>query len=158
MLAHNPKSIDEIMAKFTIKTLPSIELYPNYKSINEIMQLLYSKMTDLPTPQGGGLHGHISIIMNPMIYTTLVTMAYTNPPEPGVYPTIPINTTIALREKLQLQHNEGRIIYYNAITMDESLNIQVIDTGKYTYMKEFNNNYTGLLRATCCNLLNHLLD
>ena len=105
-----------------------------------------------------GNHGHISISMNIKIYKTLVTMEWTNPPDTGVYPTIPTNATTALQDQLQLQHDKGQIIYKNTGTMDEALKNQVIDTVKDTYLNGLNNKYTGLLRVTCCDLLQNLID
>ena len=43
-------------------------------------------------------------------------------------------------------------------TMDEALQNLVIDTVKYTYLKELENNYTGFFRFMCCNILKHLLN
>ena len=69
-----------------------------------------------------------------------------------------MNATASLREQLQLQHDEGRIIYENTVTMDESLNNQVIDTAKDTYLKELENKYTGFLGFTCRDIIEHLID
>ena len=44
--------------------LPIIEGGSNYKVIKEMVQLLYTNVVTLPTPQGGVHHGHIGIIMN----------------------------------------------------------------------------------------------
>ena len=65
--------IVNITTKFTIKTLPVIQIDRNYKGINEIKKLLYTTEVTLTTPQGGGHHGYIVIIMNPTLYTTLFT-------------------------------------------------------------------------------------
>ena len=135
-MAHKPKTTDKITAKFNVKTLPKIEGEPDYEGINEMMQLLYSNTATLPTPQGGGHHRHICIIMKPTLYTTLTTTAWKNPPDPGVHPTIPTNATAALRDQLQLQHDEGRRIYENTGTMDEALKNQFIDAVEDTHLKE----------------------
>ena len=72
-----------------------------------MMQLLYANVATLMTPQGVGHHGKVDIIMKSKIYTNLTTTAWKNPPDPGVYPTIPTSFTASLQEKLQLQHDEG---------------------------------------------------
>ena len=98
------KTIDEILYTFTVKTLPKTKRDTSYKDINKTMKLLYDNEATLPTPQGGRHNGNIGIVMTPMLYTTLTTMAWTNPPYPGLYPAIPTNATAALRNQLQLQH------------------------------------------------------
>ena len=99
-MARNPKTTDNIMYNFNVKMLPTIRRDPDYKGINKIMQLIYTNMDTLPTPQGGRHNGNIGIIMTPMLYTNLTTMAWTNPPYPGLYPAITTNATAALRNQL----------------------------------------------------------
>ena len=64
-------SVDDVVAKFPMKTMPKIDGEPNYINSNTMMQLLYENATSLPSPLGGGQHGHIGIIMTPQWYTTL---------------------------------------------------------------------------------------
>ena len=123
------------MSKFNVNTLPTIKLNPNYEGIGKIMHLLYTNLATLPIPQGGEQHGNISIIMKLTLYTTLTNTASKNPPDPGVYPTIAMNSTAYLRYQLQLQHDEERIIYNNIGTMDEVLKNQVIDAVRDMYLK-----------------------
>ena len=74
-MEHKPNIINEMMAKFTVKTLSLIKGEPNYKGINEMIQLLYTNVATLKTPQWGVNHGQIGSIMKPALYTTLTTMA-----------------------------------------------------------------------------------
>ena len=133
-MARKSKTVDKIAAKFTVKTLPTMEGDYDYKGISVMMRLLYANAATLPTPHGGGDHGHIGIIMMETIYTTLITTAWNNPPDLVVYPTIPPNATADHRYQLQLQHDEGQIIYKNTGTMDESFKNQFIDAVKDTYI------------------------
>ena len=55
---------------------------------------------------------------------------------------IPLNATISLQEKLQLQHDKGWRIYDNTGTMDEDLNKQVVDTFEDTYLNYLKHKYT----------------
>ena len=41
--------------------------------------------------------------------------------------------------------------------MDEALSNQIIDSAKDTYLREFQNKYTGFLGVTCQDLLKHQL-
>ena len=79
-----PITIDNIMTKFTIKTIPKMKGETNWKVIIIIMQLLYVKTTTLTTPQYGGYHIHIELIMKPTLYTTLPNTSWLGPVEPGV--------------------------------------------------------------------------
>ena len=71
---------------------------------------------------------------------------------------IPLNATISLQEKLQLQHDKGWRIYKTMGTMNEALKNQVINSVEDTYLKGLKKKYTGFLVVTCRNLLEHLVD
>ena len=116
-MACNPKTIEKIMGKVTVKMLPFIKKKPNYERINEMMELLYTNMVTLTTPQGRGHHSHIGSIMKPKLYITLTTTAWANPNDLIVYPMIVKNSTTYLREQLQLQYKEGNRINENMVTM-----------------------------------------
>lgn len=81
------QSVDNIVSKLAIKTLPRIDGEPKYESINNIMQILYANAEMLPTKTVGGTHGHIGIIMKPELYSTLSEIPYTIPVDLGPIPT-----------------------------------------------------------------------
>jgi hypothetical protein len=64
-------SVDDIVAKFPTKTIPTISGEPDYASINNMVQLMYGNAASLPTTLGGGQHGHVGLIMTPILYATL---------------------------------------------------------------------------------------
>eukprot|EP00957_Ditylum_brightwellii_P205231 15342941-Ditylum_brightwellii.AAC.1 len=47
-----------------------------------MMMELYANMASIPTTLGGGAHGHIELVMEATLYSTLLTTAYTSPPQP----------------------------------------------------------------------------
>ena len=80
-------SVDDVVAKLPMKTMPKIDRETDYGNINTMMQLLYGNAASLPTMLGGGQHGYIGIVMNPQLYTTLANTPYESPPDPGITPT-----------------------------------------------------------------------
>ena len=80
------QTVEENNSKFTAKHLPKHDGEPMCEIINKLMQLLYANAATLPTTLGGGRHGHIGIIMQPTLYTTLSTVAYNTPTDPGPLP------------------------------------------------------------------------
>ena len=67
----NPNTINDIIAKVVIKTLPTISGDPDQESINEMIQALYANAATLPTIMAGGKHGHIGLMMKDTMYVTL---------------------------------------------------------------------------------------
>ena len=94
-MKRKPKTIDDITAKFIVKTLPNIEVDSYFKAINRMVHLMCDNTATLLVPQWLGHHRHIFIIMNPKQYTALYITVWINYPDPGVYNTVSINATAA---------------------------------------------------------------
>ena len=66
----NPKMIDEVVAKFIIKNLPKISGQSDYKSLKEIIRVLYASADTIPTTMDGGKYSNIGLIINDTQYAT----------------------------------------------------------------------------------------
>ena len=150
--------IDTVVAKFPMKILPVITGEPDYGSINDLIQGLYTNAASLPTTLGGGQHGHIGLVMSNILYATISAVPYSNPIDPGPEPLFPNNASTATKENRRTQHKEQRRIYTNHTDMDDALKGQIIDTVHETYLCEMRNKYTGYLGISTRDLLDHLLD
>ena len=151
-------SVDDVVAKFPMKTMPKIKGVPDYGNINTMIQLLYGNAALLPKTLGGGQHWHIGIIMNPQSYTILANTPYEIPPDPGIAPTHATGASAAIRKTDFLVHKEERRIYDNHKTMENALKSIIIDAVNKVYIGELRNKYTGYLGITAHDLLDHLLD
>ena len=67
----NPKTVDEAVPNFFINTLPSISRDTDYKSLNEMIQALYSNAVTLPRTISGGKAGNVEIIIQDTINAIL---------------------------------------------------------------------------------------
>jgi hypothetical protein len=151
-------SVDDIISKFPTKTIPTIQGEPDYGSISNMVQLMYDNAASLPTTLGGGQHGHVGLIMTPILYATLSFEPYEHPDDPGPVPIHPNNANKAQRESQRLEFKEDRRIYESHIIMDNALKSQVIDTINNTYLCELRNKYTGYMKISTRDLFDHLLD
>jgi hypothetical protein len=64
-------SVDDIVKKFPTKTIPNIQGESNYASISNTVQPMYSNAASLPTTLGGRRHGHVGLIITPILYAIL---------------------------------------------------------------------------------------
>lgn len=151
-------SVDDIVAKFPLKNIPSITGEPNYASINDMVQMLYGNAASLSTTIGGGAHGHIGLLMTPALYATLSATPYIPPPDPGPTPIHANNASNNVRETARLNHKEARRIFDNNANMDDAIKAQIIDSINDTYLCELRNKYTGYMGVTARDLIDHLLD
>ena len=92
------------------------------------------------------------------IYTIIYTTSWKNPPDPGVYPTVPKNIPTDQKYQLQLHHEEGQRIYDNTARMDKALNNQVIQSVEDRYLKELKNKQIGFLGVMWHHMLENILD
>ena len=91
-----PKIINEVVAKFFIKTLPKISGDPDYESLKEFIQALYTNAATLPTNVFSEKHGHVGRIMKDTLYTSLATViTWEDPDKPESSATITTNSTVA---------------------------------------------------------------
>ena len=131
-----PTSVDDIVAKFPTKILPSIPGKPDYDCISQLNQLMYVNAATLPITPGSDTHGYIGFVMNATLHVNLSPTAYIAPEEPPLTPVIPPTTTSAAHQQLLDQPMEEQLIYTNYINMDDALNTQLLDAVEDMYMSE----------------------
>ena len=78
-------SVEDISAKFHIKTIPRIIGEPIYKAINKSREAMYKNVAAIPTEIGGGINGPIGLIVDEVVFANVATTAYASPTEPGPY-------------------------------------------------------------------------
>ena len=88
------KTINRVITKFFINTLPTISGEPEYEFLNEIIQASYENSDTLPTTLAGRKHDHIGIILKENPCATLATgTPLEDPDDTDASPTITTNAT-----------------------------------------------------------------
>eukprot|EP00957_Ditylum_brightwellii_P089163 6790016-Ditylum_brightwellii.AAC.1 len=82
------------------------------------MQQLYKNAATIPSSLGGGGHGHIGIVMEPTLSSSLSATAY-NAPSAPTRTTLPGNTTSQVRYDEDHQYKRELGTYENHIAMDD---------------------------------------
>jgi hypothetical protein len=123
-----------------------------------MVQLLYGNAATLTTTMGGGRNGHTGIIMPAPLYPTLSDIPYVVPPDPGPVPIHANNANSATRETDRINHKAAQKLYDNHTNMNDALKTQIIDAVADTYLGALRNGYTGYMRVTPRDLLDHLLE
>ena len=150
-----PKTIDEVVDKFVIKTLPKI----SGESLNKTIQALNSNTTDIPTAMAFLKRVQVRLIMKDTIYATLVTgTPYKYPKNPSARPTITTNTTVSHCQQTKDTYGKSRRMFENSATMDKSLQHQITETIKDNYIEELHNKYTVLMGVNVFDMVRHLMD
>eukprot|EP00957_Ditylum_brightwellii_P117420 8955901-Ditylum_brightwellii.AAC.1 len=69
-----PYKADDMKVRFPNKSITQLDGEPNYDSINALCMQLYSNAGTIPTGLSGERYGHIGLVMDPALYTTLSAM------------------------------------------------------------------------------------
>ena len=155
-----PLPVDDIIAKFRIKTLTKIEGEPTYESISKISHELYTNAATLSSPLGGGKHGHIGMVMKPALYATLSATPYVEPQEPSLTPVFDPTRiyTESQRQQIRDDHAIKVKTFTDHVNMDTALQQLLTEAVEDLYLSEKCNRFTGYLGVTTRDLLDHLLE
>jgi hypothetical protein len=88
-------TVDEITRAFPFQTSPKVNGQPTYETITTIHSKLKVNATTIPTPLGGGRHGHLGLILPNTTYKEITNAVFECPANPGIHPTIRDNATQA---------------------------------------------------------------
>eukprot|EP00957_Ditylum_brightwellii_P112631 8585723-Ditylum_brightwellii.AAC.1 len=131
---------DEIKAKFPHPTLQQVEREPDYAAINTIMQQLYKNAATIPSSLGGGVHGHIRLVMEPMLYSSLFATAY-NAPSAPTRATLAGNATSQVHYKEDNRYKKKLDTYENHIAMDDVMKEQIQEAIEDVFMRQLRHKY-----------------
>jgi hypothetical protein len=81
---------------------------PTSHDLTILEEEIIATLANIPTSLGGGNHGHVGVIMNPMENNTMTGgIDFVNPVNPGIYPTgLAINVAAGTRARAEAEHKE----------------------------------------------------
>jgi hypothetical protein len=81
---------------------------PTSHDLTILEKEIIATLANIPTSLGGGNHGHVGVIMNPMEYNTMSGgMDFVYPVNPGIYPTgLTVNATAGTSARAEAEHKE----------------------------------------------------
>ena len=82
----NTLSVEDISNGFTTNPFPPIIGESTYETLRAIAKRLYGNALSVKTPNGGGAHGHLGMLMSPQLYATISATHWTEPEDPGIIP------------------------------------------------------------------------
>jgi hypothetical protein len=76
-------SVDKILDSFPIQNVPPIIGEPTFESINNLHRVLKTNAASVPTALGGGVLGHLTLVLPAAEYANLSATAFPAPNNPG---------------------------------------------------------------------------
>lgn len=154
--AGNGLTTTEIEAIF-VKPTPIVG-EPEYASLHELQQTLYSNAANIPSQLGGGKHGHLGIIMSPSLYGTISSTPYIAPNDPGPTPNYTGVSAVAARLVIKDVFTADQKNYQMHTTVENTLKKYLIRAIDEVYMEEKKDRYTGFMKHTTAQLMTFLFD
>eukprot|EP00957_Ditylum_brightwellii_P206344 15347934-Ditylum_brightwellii.AAC.2 len=148
---------DKIKAKFPHPMLQRVEGEPDYAAINVIMRQFYENAATITLILGGGAHGHIGLVMEPTLYSSLSATAY-NAPSAPTRTMLPGNASSQVKYGKDNQYKKELDTYENHIAMDDALKKQTQETVDNVYIRQLRHKYSTYLGVTARDVLDHLMD
>eukprot|EP00957_Ditylum_brightwellii_P014341 1079396-Ditylum_brightwellii.AAC.1 len=148
---------DKIKAKFPPPTLQQVEGEPDYTVIHEIMQQLHKNAATILSSIRGGAHGHIGLVIEPTLYSSLSVTAY-NAPRAPTRTTLPGNVSLQVRYDEDNCYGKELKTYENHIAMGNVMKKQIQDVVQDVYIWQLHHKYSTYLGVTARDILNHLMD
>ena len=149
-------SAEDILARFKTTTLTRIEGEPAYTDMDEIRDKLYRNAMAIKSPFGGGQHGHLGMIMNPILYHTEAGETWTVSATSGAYPIFPNGATDSNKKALTATFIISEKGIKTEEVMQDLLWNQVLEAVDPEYYMELEHSIFKYDKVTVNELLTHL--
>ena len=131
-------NIDYVDTYFENPTLTKIHGEPTYDALKTMEDELKTNATGVTSDLGGGGHGHLGLVLNPIRYALISPVPYVRPVHPGPL-VIPPGTTQHESTRLRNEHKELIKLYRETVDVEKSMIKQVVATIDSKYLKPLRN-------------------
>ena len=141
------------------ETVTKIHGQPTSHNLTNLKKEIISILANIPTTLGGGNHGHVGVIMDPVDYNTLTAgIGFINPVNPGIYPAgLAANAAAGTRAREEATHKEliNQFKTFEGVRLGtKDLILEAVDS---EYLKEIEHDTLGFLNQTPRQMIKHLL-
>jgi hypothetical protein len=98
----------EIREEIRQETVTKIHGQPMSHDLTQLEKEIIAILANIPTTLGGGNHGHVGVMMDPVDYNTMTTgIDFVNPANPGIYPAnLALNAAVGTSARAEAEHKE----------------------------------------------------
>ena len=108
------------------------------------MQQLYKNAATIPSSLGGGAHGHIGLVMELTLYSSVSATAYNAPGAPS-RATLAGNATSQIRYEEDNRYKKELDTYENHIAMDDAMKKQIQEAIEDVFLRQLRHKYSAYL-------------
>jgi hypothetical protein len=141
---------------FPHPTLTPILDKPTAATIKQLKKEVYANARSVHSELGGGMNGHLGIVMNVAPYVIRAGQAFVEPIHPGVQAAHAANATQAQITAANRLHDKAKSDYSTFSKVNETIKQQVMTAVKTIYYQGLEDDDFGYADVTIPNLITHL--
>ena len=136
--------VESITTSFPYPSFPSIHTQPNREDINKIEKMSIANTAARQSTHGGGMHGHMGMVISPARYALHVAIPYIFEQNPGEAPIYPPGVTGVAQRTLDNEWQHNVTIYYNQQVVHATLKNQLFLAIPEAYWAGISDPLTGM--------------
>jgi hypothetical protein len=133
--------IDYATPYFPTLVIPKIVGQPNFENLRTLKKALKANAASVQSDLGGGLYGHLGLVLDDATYYRLTQNHYVAPVHPGQL-VIPDQTALHEAVRRRDEHNDNIRLFRETIDVKNALMKQIISTIEPRFIKELKNVHT----------------
>ena len=131
-------SIDYAGTYFQYPTLTTIQGEPTFESLRTLHNEIKSNALSVASTLGGGIHGHLGLVLSNAEYDRITNVPYVRPPHPGPLIIAP-GTAAHEAARLQRDHREIITFWRETVDVEKTIIKQIIAAVEPKYLKALRN-------------------
>jgi hypothetical protein len=139
---------DALISGFSHSTLPKVTRKPPFKDLKIIPRLLNANAMRFSSYKGGGIHGHLGIIMTNAEYFVVATDVFLPPENPGPAATIVAGMTGVPITEMGRLHTTVTRTYRMYNNVDQEFKKMFIDAFEDQYLNALSDEIVGYANCT----------
>ena len=137
-------TVNYIDTYFEFKELTKIHGEPTYDSIKRLHNEVKANAASVPSTLGGGVFGHLGLVLTPNQYAMVSNAPFNRPNHPGQC-IIPQNSTQAQIQAIRDTHTEQLRVFNEVLGVEAALRQQINDAVEDSYLKSIRNRQTNAI-------------
>jgi hypothetical protein len=148
---------DELIAGFPHSSLPKVTGEPTFEDLKVMRRLLNTNVMSVASYEGGGRHGHLSIIMTNEEYFAIAVNVFPVPVNPVPSAPVVAGMTAAVISETKRLHREATQVYRNYNNFEQAIKTLLIEAFDDAYLNALSDEVVGYAKCTSLHILTHLL-
>jgi hypothetical protein len=148
---------DELIAGFPHYSFLKVTGEPTFEDLKVIRRLLNTNAMSVASYEGGGRHGHLSIIMTNEEYFAIAVDVFPVPNNPGPSAAVVTGVTAAVIADTTGLQREATRVYCTYHNVDQAIKKLIIESFDDAYLNALSEEILGYTNCTSLQLLTHIL-